>query len=47
MLKGMLGNVWEWVDGKAEGEWRGGKKRALSVKEKEALANQVAHSTCL
>ena len=37
---GMLGNVWEWVSGRAEGDGRRPKKGKMSAKEKEELANQ-------
>lgn len=36
----MLGNVWEWVSGAAEGDGRKLKGQSLSVKEKKELANQ-------
>jgi formylglycine-generating enzyme required for sulfatase activity len=38
----MLGNVWEWVSGRAEGEGpKPPQKGKMSAKEKEELANQV------
>ena len=44
---GMLGNVWEWVSGKAEGgSGKRNKGAQLSAKEKAALADQVRHATC-
>jgi hypothetical protein len=45
MCAGMLGNVWEWVSGKAEGDGRKQQKKGkVSAKEKQALANQVIMS---
>ena len=38
---GMLGNVWEWVSGRAEGDSRTPRRGKMSAKQKQELANQV------